>query len=525
MSKVIILTDRNNLLKIEENKRLLFKSRLNMSSTHRKNLASLSIPNSQLNINKKSLIIKEKNKFSNKKEKVNPYTHKKNITYINGNNNHLKDRNNINFKNFNSTFNNFSKNIKHDIINNNYKKEKGTNKNYYSNKTFIKKSLHNSVIGKSVFGGKKIKKYEKNKKKVNNDLPRAKKKILSLSNSLNKSNKKKNKNIDFYKNYKKEIINKNIKKNILALRESKYNSIKSDNIPKLPIKDYKYKNNNNNKSKSTTKNINESYNIFGNKKIGRSEDNTRDSIGNINNGNKAKLKKVELNLKNSKEQKILSKYNKKNINKNNNKKFYRNNLLISSKAINRTEINSAYNIDKQKLIKDTNKNLVKRNIYNNKLNEKKNHDFLKKEEIKVNKIDEIYYFENSNLNKIINSGSNNLQNEEEEEEDSNILSLEDVQDIINYYDFSDIDKFDNYLFYRNDYKLFIDNSKNLLLKNFFEESDSLKSIKSKKNEKNSNKKNSDNRDRNVNGYYKNFGISSPIHYINSENKIYKTFKK
>ena len=524
MSKVIVLTDRTNPLKIEENKRLLFKSRLNMSSSHRKNLASLSIPNSQLNINKKSLIIKEKNKFSNKKEKVNPYTHKKNITYINGNNgnnNHLKDRN-FNFKYFNSTFNNFSKNLKHDIINNNYKKEKEkeTNKNYYSNKTFINKSLNNSVIGKSVFGGRKIKNFEKNKKRQKNELPRAKKKILSLSNSLTKSKNNKNKNKDYYKYYKKEFINKNIKKNIFAIRDNKYNNIKSENNPKLPNKDYK----NNNKNKSITKSINNSYNIFGNKKFGKSEDNTRDSIGHINNLNKVKLQKVNINLKNSKEKKILSKYNKKNLNKNNNNKFYRNNLLITSKEINKTEINSAYNADKQKIIKDKNKNLVKKNIYNNKLYENKNHDFLEKEEIKVNKIDELYYFENSNLNKIINSGSDNLQiEEEEEEEDSNILSLDDVQDIIRYYDFSEIDKYDNNLFYRNDYKMFVENSKNVLLKEFFEESDNVKLIKNKKSEKNSNKKNTDNKY--VNNYYKNIGISSPIHNINSDNKIYKTFKK
>ena len=523
MSKVIILTDRNNPLKIEENKRLLFKSRLNMSSSHRKNLASLSIPNSQLNINKQYLVIKEKNKFTNKKEKVNPYTHRKNITYINGNNNHLKDRNNFNFKNFNSTFNNFSKNIKNDKINNNYKKvkQKENNKNYYSNKTFINKSLNNSVIGKSVLNGRKIKNFEKNKKRQKKDQLRAKKKIISLSNSLTKSNK--NKNNDYYKYYKKEFINKNIKKNILTIREDQYNSIKSENIPNLPIKEHKYKKNNN-KSKSISKYINNSFNIFGNKKFRKLEDNTKDSIGNITDRNKVKLKKVDLIINNSKEKKILDKYNNKNINKINNKKFYRNNLLLSSKEINKTEINSENNIDKQKIIKDKNKNLVKRNIYNNKLHEKKNHDFLEREEIKVNKIEEVFYLENSNINKIINSGSDNLQNEEEEEEDSNILSLDDVQDIIRYFDFSEIDKFDNNLFYRNDYKIFIENSKNLLLKEFFEESLSLKSIiKNKKSEKNINKKKSDNK--NENNYYKNLGISSPIHNIISENKIYKTFKK
>ena len=135
MSKVIILTERNNQLNTEDNKRLLFKCRLDMSSSHRKNLASLSINNSQLHIKKKPLYTKEQ-KYS-KKEKLNPYTRKKNITYADGRNNAFKEGRNINTKNFNSTFNNFAKNIKNDIIKNKIKKE--NNKNYNSNKTFIKK--------------------------------------------------------------------------------------------------------------------------------------------------------------------------------------------------------------------------------------------------------------------------------------------------------------------------------------------------------------------------------------------------
>ena len=121
MSKVItILTERNNQIKFEENKRLLFKYRLDISSSHRKNLASLSINNSQLHIKKKPLYIKEQK--HSKKEKLNPYTRKKNIIYADGSNNAFKEGRNINTKNFNSTFNNFAKNIKNDLIKNNIKK-------------------------------------------------------------------------------------------------------------------------------------------------------------------------------------------------------------------------------------------------------------------------------------------------------------------------------------------------------------------------------------------------------------------
>jgi len=95
MSKVIILTDRNNKLKYEQNKKMLFKSRLEMKSSHSKNIVPLSISNITSNKIKKTLKMKDNQKSSNKNEKINAYTHKKNLVYINGNNNIFRDEKNI----------------------------------------------------------------------------------------------------------------------------------------------------------------------------------------------------------------------------------------------------------------------------------------------------------------------------------------------------------------------------------------------------------------------------------------------
>ena len=514
MSKVLILTERNSNLKYEENKRILFKSRLNMSSSHRKNNASLSITNSQLNLNKKLLYIKDIQKSSNKKEKINPYNYKKNYIYINGNQN-LNDRKNIiNFNNFNSSFNHFSNNIKHNLINNNLIKEKYI---YCSNKTFINKSLNNSVIGKPFLGVKKIKNIEKNKLKKKIDLLKAKKKILSLSNSLTTTSKR-NKNIDYSKYNKKQYnIHKNyINKNIFTIKESEFNNLKLGNYPKLTIKDFKRKHNN--KSKSIHKGIHNSYNLFQPIKLGKSED-KKNSLGNINHANKMKLKKTILNSKFSKNK--INKYHKMYAHKNNNKKIYRNNFRFSYKEINKTDITANNNNEKQKIIKDKEKDLIKRNIYTNRLEEENINKYIVKEEIKVRKIENAFNLR-ENTNKKNSIDSNNSQ-EEELKEDSNILSLEDVQDIIKYYDFEGIEKYDHYLFYRNDYKLFMENKKYILEKALFEESESLYSLYNKKIEKTGNKKNFDNKKINV--YYKNTGLFSPNHIIHSNNKIYTNFKK
>ena len=531
MSKVIILSDRNTSLKYD--KKLLFKSRLQINSSRKKNIASLSITNNQSNTNKNSSFIKDYQKHSQKKQQLKPYNHKKNITYINGNHSIFNDiksisKKYININNYNnSTFNNFAKNIKHDL-NNIITKDRD---NYYSNKTFLKKNLNNSVIGKPIVREKQYQNFEKIRKHKKNIDFRVKK-ILSLSNSLTKSSKVKNEQI-----YKKESIKKNFYKNILIINKknnninhiSYNNSLINTNYPKLPNKEFK--NHKKNSSKRNNKGIYSSFNSFHNKKhvYGRSEENKKNKNYNLNNVNKIKLKKYNINISKNK----MNKYNinNKRVNKynNNNKKIIRNMFQLSCKEINKTEINSVKkNKEKpkrkkeKKEKKDNNSNnidIIKNNLNENDYREEIINDFNEKDEIKVNKLEDTYYLsEISKKFKIINYDSENALNEEEKEEDSKILSLEEVQDIIKYYDFDEINLQDNYLFYPKDYSLFINYKKELLINDFFKGLYSPNLIKTKIKQKNTLKKK-------VDKNKKVYNISSPIHIVNFDNRKYKTFKK
>ena len=309
----------------------------------------------------------------------------------------------------------------------------------------------------------------------------------------------------------------------------------------MPLKECKNKNNNikHNKKSINNKSISKliynshtSFNSYNNLKLGKTEENTKDSNRYLNNGNKIKLKKEKLNLKNAKDK--LYKYNKYNINKINNQKIYRNNYHISCKRIHKTTINSLNKKNKKnnqisKVIRTKNNKTIKNinNIDLIQINLHKNRETINSnnalEEIKVNKIENAHCLsENSKINININSETENNKNEEdeEEEEDSNILSIDDVQDIIKYYDFNNINKNDNYLFYFNDYKKFLKMKKSLLNEEFFKETIySSNSITTGKKEiKISNKKKINNK--NLTIYYRNFGAFSPVHIINSDNKNY-----
>jgi hypothetical protein len=279
------------------------------------------------------------------------------------------------------------------------------------------------------------------------------------------------------------------------------------NYPKFPIK--KNKNNSN-------------FNSLNYIKLGKIKENAKNRNNHKYNDIIKKSKKSSQDKNNNKRLKINNRkiygYN------NDNKKFYRNNnFQISCKHINKTEINSINNNKKQK----RKNNFHLKNIDIIKNNKKEEEDTYKeekkiiddeKEEIKVNKLDEIYYLsENSNINKKFNCESEKDE-EEEEEEDSNILSLDDVQDIIQYYDFAKIDKDDNYLFYNNDYQDFMLQKKYLIYDEFFDKSKSSELTNNKANKKKFENKYG------LNTYYKKFDARSPIN-INSQNKNYRTFKK
>ena len=550
MSKVVILTERNNLSKYSKQKKSLFESRLQMTSSRKRNFFPLSIANTQTGTTKNSSSIKYLVRNSKEKDKYKLYNQSKKISNINSYNN---SNNNIfntkkSKKIYNSTFNNFAKNIKQYIINKNSNLNKTNNKIYNSNKTFLNKSLNNSMVGKSMVHSKYLGDISKIKNLKKMEDIKIRKKILSLSNSVSKSTKNNTK----YKQNKKKKKDFENNKSIFNLKHSNNNlqiqsyinyskTIIASNYPKLPLKECKNKNNNikHNKKSINNKSISKliynshtSFNSYNNLKLGKTEENTKDSNRYLNNGNKIKLKKEKLNLKNAKDK--LYKYNKYNINKINNQKIYRNNYHISCKRIHKTTINSLNKKNKKnnqiskvirtknnKTIKNINNiDLIQINLHKNRETINSNHAL---EEIKVNKIENAHCLsENSKINININSETENDKNEEdeEEEEDSNILSIDDVQDIIKYYNFNNINKNDNYLFYFNDYKKFSKMKKSLLNAEFFKETihSSNSIITGKKEIKISNKKKINNK--NLTIYYRNFGTFSPVHIINSDNKNY-----
>ena len=549
MSKVIILTERNNLSKYSKQKKSLFESRLQMTSSRRRNFFPLSIANTQTGTSKNSSSIKYFVRTSREKEKdkYKLYNQSKKISNINSDNN---SNNNIlntkkNKKIYNSTFNNFAKNINKYIINKN--NNKTNNRIYNSNKVFLNKSLNNSMIGKSMIHSKYLYNISKNKNLKKLEHLKIRKKKLSLSSSINKSTKN---NIKYKQNKKKKKESEN-NKSICNLKQSNNNlqiqsyinyskTIIASNYPKLPIEEYKNKNNNINHNKKSINNksiskliynSHSSFNSYNNIKLGKTADNTKESNRNLNIGNKIKLRKEKLILKKAKDK--LYKYNKYNINKINKQKIYRNNYHISCKRIHKTTINS---LNKKNKKFKNNKVIYTKNIKSFKnnnnidliqINFNKNRKAINSnnalEEIKVNKLENVHCLsENSKINININSETENEKNEEEEEEeeDSKILSIDDVQDLIKYYNFNNINKNDNYLFYFNDYKKFSKMKKELLNAEFFKETihspNSI--ITAKKEIKTSNNKKINNK--NLTMHYRNFVTFSPVHIINSDNKNY-----
>ena len=89
MSKVIILTERNNLSKYSKQKKSLFESRLQMTSSRRRNFFPLSIANTQTGTSKNSSSIKYFVRTSREKEKdkYKLYNQSKKISNINSDNN------------------------------------------------------------------------------------------------------------------------------------------------------------------------------------------------------------------------------------------------------------------------------------------------------------------------------------------------------------------------------------------------------------------------------------------------------
>ena len=325
-------------------------------------------------------------------------------------------------------------------------------KNKTSNKTAIEASLKEkqlrSIYAPSVSNSKS--KGKKNQKQNNNSKPQ-------------KQNSK-NKNIKINSNYEpnnKNILINNInsyQRNVILTNHNKNKKI-NVNYPKnnkFPRKTFKTFNpfhikfakpiNSINKNKIKQSNIT-TYQINFSKLIPNKIHSLQNNVNKtqeINNTSKT-LKNNENNKKSNKES-----YHNSNSNINNNKKS-----------------------EKQRLNNNNSLNLNNNNININAnilINQNKT---LKEEEININQLKkEIDYLDvNQNISDIDlvderDNYYNNNDDDEEESENSGVLAYDEVRDIIVYYDMGDLTKKQNYLFEKDDYKIFLNNKKHSYL-NFF----------------------------------------------------------
>ena len=148
---------------------------------------------------------------------------------------------------------------------------------------------------------------------------------------------------------------------------------------------------------------------------------------------------------------------KKSVKKSNNS----NNNILNDKKIMNNKVKKLNN-------SIINKKIEKHN--NNKENENKNLNELLKDEINNFEIEQNL----SNID-IFNEKDNLINNsdDEEESENSGVLAYDEVRDIIIYYDMEKLEKKNDYLFNKDDYKNFLDLKKDFYLNFFFNNNNNI----------------------------------------------------
>ena len=109
-------------------------------------------------------------------------------------------------------------------------------------------------------------------------------------------------------------------------------------------------------------------------------------------------------------------------------------------------------------------NIIHQKDNNNNQSSKNNKYIDKKEEI----VDDFNIKSTKTNDDIFTESKNEKIEESSIEEESGILSMNEIEDIIIYNNMKNIEKDDNYLFNKNDYKDFIDENQNKILNLFFE---------------------------------------------------------
>ena len=173
--------------------------------------------------------------------------------------------------------------------------------------------------------------------------------------------------------------------------------------------------------------------------------------------NKKKVSERNLKIKNI--NRLTLNPTKSKINQN---KIKEKNLIAKLKINN--DINKNLKLNRSKNSKTTKEiNIIHQKDNNNNQSSKNNKYIDKKEEI----VDDFNIKSTKTNDDIFTESKNEKIEESSIEEESGILSMNEIEDIIIYNNMKNIEKDDNYLFNKNDYKDFIDENQNKILNLFF----------------------------------------------------------
>ena len=375
------------------------------------------------------------------------------------------------------------------------------NSNYIMNNTSININNVNNENNKIIFKNKFIPKYKITNNTMFINMPyRPFRTNLNSNRNKSNSNKKSNRHNSFLMNKMKKFQkfklgkNQNLNKNknislrlnsLIFNKNLKENGSNSINLLKNNI------NINNKKTIDINKGFNKRY-IFKGKNIGKSlqkpynnsfkysknnskpkkQSNTLNFISFIKNETGFNSNRNLNNPENILLNKLLTKEKDKDSKISRNSK---NNLIkrTNNKKIFAQEINTT-NKSNQTLINNNNKELLyKEDFYTldynkNNINQNRKKEF--KDIDKTEQVIEDIIFANkeNNINDdFFSSEKDNKINDTSKGEDSGILSMDEVKDIIIYYDMNDIKKEDNFIFNYNDYNEFVKKNREMINEKFF----------------------------------------------------------
>ena len=439
-------------------------------NSHNKRKNKSGIDNSLKNFLKKNISAGKKQKKINKNRNKNTYFNINNksniiikdISFFQSKNSTIKnDIQIINFNKKGTTNNNSSKKTKEQSSNSNQKRNDQLKKALKFNNIKKQRKFNQDKYSRSFLDFTYDNNYNRQKT--------SKSKVTLMNNiSMRKRNNSSTKkdNNDVYKSFLVQKIKIIKKKKKPYLNNINFNLSKNNKTIKTNLL--------NNTGKNTKDSIysicNDKYvrNTYRNLLLKKGLHSTnKNSFININyntNANNSSLlnnkKKVsERNLKIKNINRLTLNPTKSKINQN---KIKEKNLIAKLKINN--DINKNLKLNRSKNSKTTKEiNIIHQKDNNNNQSSKNNKYIDKKEEI----VDDFNIKSTKTNDDIFTESKNEKIEESSIEEESGILSMNEIEDIIIYNNMKNIEKDDNYLFNKNDYKDFIGENQNKILNLFF----------------------------------------------------------